>query len=236
MKKLSNLLFLILVTYLMGSCTSKPIAGAKKTIIAVFVDMTEETGNRATQCSKEKLTQTLLGDDDLGYGQISFRGMNSVSLNTEEVVSFSPRMSDQTETTFGDNKNDFITSMDSIYQKYMKPAKGDSFSRLYQPICEKLNAMAAQTADKKYLIMIGDGIEYSQDGNFYKATTEALVNEKVSQMESVGVLPNSPKGLKVIFLYKPKDKKAEIMHERAMRVWKKLFDKHHISYEVKPNL
>ncbi len=226
----------MLVACTLGSCADKPMAGAKKTVISVLVDNTEETTDRSNQCSKEKLMQTLCGDDGLGYGQIFFRGMNSVALNTSENITFSPRMSGETDMVFDDRKADFVSEMDSVYKKYMQPTKGDTLSRLYKPICEELNKLAAGTANKKILIMLGDGIEYSQDGNFYKATTDALIDEKVAEMEKVGILPDGGKNLKVIFIYHPSSKKLEVLHERAMKVWKKLFNKHHITYEVKPNL
>ena len=227
---------MLLIAVGMGSCKETIDPSAKKTIINVLIDNTEESAGRSAICPKANLTNTLFGDDGNGYGTILFRGLSSVALGKEEAVNFAPRMSDETDYLYTGRQNDFTASMDSVYKRYMGPSKADSFSRLYKPVCEAICAMNAQPASKKLLIMIGDGIEYSQDGNFYKVTNPDSVKKEVALMEKVGVLPDNPKGLKVLFLYSPKDKKAEISHERAMLVWDALFKKHKISYEVKPNL
>ena len=228
-------ILMLLVAVGMGSCKESVAPSAKKTVIDVLIDNTEESAGRSTICPEANLKNALYGDGN-GYGTILFRGLNSVALGKEETVNFTPRMSGETDMQYTDRQAEFDATMDSCYKRYMGPSKGDSFSRLYKPVCEALNKLSIQKADKKILIMIGDGVEYSQDGNFYKVTSKDSIEKELKLMEKVDTLPTNPNGVKVIFLYSPKDKKAEMFHEHAMLVWAALFKKHKISYEVKPNL
>ncbi len=235
----------------MGSCTSKTPSAKKsskksassdsnKVAISILNDNTEKTDGRFAECPKDKLLNILLGENQETGGTISFMGLSSVSLSKREEITLQPfnyKNDGETEVLFDDRKNEeFMPMFDSLYKKYLGPSKEDSFSRLYKPILLEIKRLEGVKADKKFLIMFGDAIEHSQDGNFYKIANRKPEGIASEIEEKVGKFPDDPKGLKVIFIYTAKNQHDEDRHDKAMEVWKVLFEKHSISYEEKPNL
>lgn len=232
----------------MGSCSHSGRKAtddkAKKTVFFVHKDETAKDSTQGQQCPEQRITQTIFGKNNKGYGDVYFGRLSCVAASLEKHISFADQTENDNEVEVQEAQDDFDTLLHKTFTEFMTPAKGDSTSRLYVPIVQAINRLNEMKADNKVYVMIGDAVEYSNEGNFYKNSflkngipDTAKVNAQVRSMEKIVVLPDNPKNLKVYFLFNAKqNKKDEYDHDNAMAVWHALFAKHGITLIELANL
>lgn len=234
-----NNLFAILIVAL-AAC-----GAAQKTyhssVVTVMVDNTSASKARYDILSKDGLWETFGGSDSV-YGKFNWTYVTDVSFNTENSLELRPAKENENSLEIKVSRRKFLkklTDSTSLYHKFLDSCAGTPHSSIYEPVCRALTELVKTGTEKKTLIILSDMIENSSYANFYhlpmkKGTIDT--DATIALLEKSGaVMPDGDSNLRVIILYQPTAKTDETF-SNCMRVWGKLFNSHHISYEVRANL
>jgi hypothetical protein len=223
---MKNVLIVGVILILLSACGGNSTTQWNE--IYILVDNTEKSESKENIISTESLLDLVNNN-----GSITWKQLNAVSINRDTSISINLPQ-DATSLQKKDIIDPFASRIELLRKKFLGPTyAGTEGSNLYKPISETI-AKLAKSNSNATLIVVSDMIEYSVFGNFYKDQPIEVIKEGLKA--SGDSLIKSP-GVNVIILYDPEgDMKKETRFNRAMGIWKVLFDEAHISYEVKANL
>lgn len=206
-----------------------------------MVDNTGASDARYNILSKNGLWEAFGGSDSV-YGTFNWTYVTDVSFNTENSIDFRAPKENENSLDIKVFRRRFLkklTDSTSLYYKFLGSCAGTPHSSIYEPVCRALTELIKTGAEKKTLIILSDMIENSSYANFYHLPIKkgnVDIDAAITLLAKSGAtMPDGNSSLRVIILYQPTAKTDEIFNN-CMRVWGKLFDSHHINYEVRANL
>ncbi len=112
-------------------------------------------------------------------------------------------------------------------------------SKLYQPICQKLNRLATVKADKKYCLILSDGLENSNQYSFYKFKSKphlfAEHSDEIAEVFRSQCTLTDLSNIEVIIIHEP-DATHDDLFQSAKEFWLSFLSEQGCNVSFRANL